>query len=91
MLSGKQKHTLRGKAHGLRPVITVGGAGIGPGLLTELDEALQALELIKVKLPSSDRYERSAMADHLCAASGAELVQTLGRTAVLYRQRGDKA
>ncbi|MDZ7753737.1 MAG: YhbY family RNA-binding protein [Gammaproteobacteria bacterium] len=89
MLSGKEKNDLRGRAHGMRPVVTVGAGGAGPGVLAELEAALQAHQLVKVKLPSSDRYERAALADHLCTASGAELVQTMGRMAVLYRARQD--
>ncbi len=89
MLSGKHKNELRGRAHALRPVVTVGSGGAGPGVLAELDAALQAHQLVKVKLPSSDRYERAALADHLCIASGAELVQAMGRMAVLYRARQD--
>lgn len=87
MLSGKQKHALRGQAHGLKPVVTAGDAGISAGVLAELDHALEAHELVKVRLPATDRYARAELADQLCSGSGAELVQTLGRMAVLYRQR----
>ena len=86
-MSGKERHALRARAHGLRPVVMVGDAGAGPAVLAELDGALTAHELVKVKLPSGDRYARAELADHLCRESGAELVQTLGRVAVLYRKR----
>ncbi len=65
----------------------MGEAGPSPALLAELDAALAAHGLLKVRLPALERAARAALTDHLCRESGAERVQTLGRVAVLFRPR----
>ena len=89
-LTIQQKKFLRGLAHHLNPVIQVGGKGITDSLLAELDSTLSHHELIKVKINEGDRHERKAAIDALVAASGAELVQTIGKICVLYRPNPDK-
>lgn len=86
-MSGKARRALRARAHALRPVVLVGAAGATPAVLAETDRALEAHELIKVRIAPGDRAERAAVAVRLAALAGAELVQTIGRVAVLYRER----
>jgi RNA-binding protein len=85
MLTSKQKRHLRALAHSRKPIVTVGGKGATPALLTELDTALDHHELVKVRLQLEDRDVRKAIAARLCDESGAELIQLLGRIATLYR------
>ena len=85
-LSQAQKKAFRSIGHYLNPVVTVSENGISEGVLAELDRALTDHELIKVKLALPERDDRSAMLDELLAASGAERVQSVGKTALLYRQ-----
>ncbi len=89
-LTGKQRHGLRARAHRLRPVILVGAAGISEALVAETDRALHDHALIKVRLAAGDRAARKAQAERLAQATGAELVQLIGRIAILYRP-SDKA
>lgn len=81
------KRSLRAAAHALKPVLTVGERGITEGLLAELDTTLETHELIKVRLPALAREARAELGSSLLAASGATLIQSIGRTLVLYRQR----
>lgn len=85
-LSSFQKRYLRGLAHALHPVVMLGQKGVTPGVLGELGIALDHHELVKVKLSGGDREERAAQLDALCQPSGAEIVQTIGHTATLWRR-----
>ena len=84
-LRGKQLNYLRGLAHHLKVVVSVGSRGITPAVVDELKAALAAHELVKVKLSGEDKSERQRCMERLCAASGAQAVQMIGKTAVIYR------
>lgn len=84
-LSQAQKKAFRSIGHHLNPVVTVSENGISEGVLAEFDRALADHELIKVKLALPERDDRAAMLDELVAESGAELVQKIGKMALLYR------
>jgi RNA-binding protein len=87
-LTGAQRRQLRGLAHALEPVVRVGQSGLTSGVLAEIDRALSAHELIKVRfLGGNDQLRGSAqgMADD----HGAALVGTVGHVAVLYRPHED--
>ena len=87
-LSGKQRRWLRAQAHGLEPVVQVGGKGLTDGVVAETDRALDAHELIKVRLVG-DRDEREATAAELAERAGAEALGIVGRVAMLYRRQAD--
>ncbi len=84
-LSPETKKHFRTLGHGLNPVVTVAGNGLSEGVLGELNRALEDHELIKVKLAINDREERAATAESLCAQTGAELVQEIGKIALIFR------
>jgi len=84
MLTPKQKQYLRGLAHALKPVVMIGDKGLTESVTDEARRALDHHELIKVKVAVGDRVERQATVAELCARTGAETVQTLGRMATLY-------
>jgi len=89
-LSEKQKRHLRGLAHALKPVVMVGQTGLSEAVLGELGQALDAHELVKVKVRTGDRNERSGQIGTLVETTGAELVQTIGQIVVLFRRNTDK-
>lgn len=88
-LTAAQTRFLRGQAHELKAMLQVGGKGVSPSLLAELDGALEHHELIKVKVGAEDRDARDAMIAELARQSGAALVQRIGHVAVLYRPSKD--
>ncbi|KAF1686482.1 ribosome assembly RNA-binding protein YhbY [Pseudoxanthomonas broegbernensis] len=90
VLTAAQNRFLRGQAHGLKALMQVGGKGITPALLAELDQILERHELVKVKVGAEDREARDAMIADLAAQAGAALVQRIGHTATLYRPARDK-
>ena len=63
MLSPKQRRHLKAEAHHLKPVLHVGKGGVTPAVAAELDEVLDSLELVKVKLnPNTFEDEEGAVA-----------------------------
>ncbi|MCA7023942.1 MULTISPECIES: ribosome assembly RNA-binding protein YhbY [Stenotrophomonas] len=90
VLTPAQNRFLRGMAHDLKALLQIGGKGVTPAFLAELDEVLERHELIKVKIAAEDREAREAMAAELVQASGGALVQRIGHVAVLYRPAREK-
>lgn len=86
-LTNQQKKTLKSLAHALNPTVIVGNKGLSDGLLEEAAHTIEHHELIKVKIQSDDREERQALAQDMSQRLQAELIQTLGKTAVLFKQR----
>ena len=89
-LTAAQSRFLRGQAHDLKAMLQVGGKGVSPSLLAELDGALEHHELVKVKVAAQDREARNAMIAELAKRTDAALVQRIGHVAVLYRPSQDK-
>lgn len=88
-LSSSQRRYLRGLCHHLQPIIQLGANGASEAVTKELDKALDHHELIKVKLSGGDREERRQQVDTLLEATGAELVQSIGHTASVFRRNPD--
>lgn len=89
-LTEKQKKYLRGLAHGRDPIVMIGQTGASAAVTKELDGALQAHELVKVKARVGDRDERDAILDQLAQDTASTLVQRIGNVGVFYRARKDK-
>jgi RNA-binding protein len=89
-LSPAQRRALRARAHHLHPVVAIGQHGLTPAVLHEIDVALTAHELIKVRVFGDDRNARAAIQDEICAALDAASVQHLGKLLVLWRPNPEK-
>jgi RNA-binding protein len=66
--------------------LIVADNGLTEGVLAELDRALNDHELIKVQLRLAEREDRQAAIVALCESGRAELVQSIGKVALLYRK-----
>jgi len=88
MLKGSTRKHLRGLAHGLRPLVQVGKEGLSETVLTAIGDALEAHELVKVRM-TADRDERRAMAEVMEQRLQCECVGQIGRMAILFRQQSD--
>jgi len=84
-LSNQQRKRLRAIGHQLKPTAIVSDQGLTEGVLKEIDLRLEDHELIKVKLHVLDRSDRIALADEVCTQCKAELVQFIGKIALVYR------
>ncbi len=90
MITAKQRAALRSMANPLQPIFQIGKGGIGENLLAQLDDALQARELIKISvLESADVTAREA-SEILCEKLRAEPVQTLGRKVTIFRRNHEE-
>jgi RNA-binding protein len=85
ILTGKQKNYLRGLAHSLSPIVTIGNKGLTAPVLAEIEAALDNHELLKIKLPSYDKSDKVALIASITASTNAEPVQLIGRVGVIYR------
>ena len=84
-LSNKQKQFLKGLAHPMKPVVQLGSNGLTEGVVAEIDNALNHHELIKVKVPTDDREEKSLIMDAIVRETQSEELQVIGHTLIIYR------
>jgi RNA-binding protein len=89
VLSARERAQLKARAHALNPVVQVGQAGVTETLVAEIDRALTAHELIKVKIGDKDRDARADQGEAVAARVDAAIVQRVGRVLVLFRPRPD--
>jgi RNA-binding protein len=89
-LSEKQRKYLRGLAHARDPIVLIGQSGLSAGVTKELDIALGAHELVKVRARVGDREERDAVFQQLVSETKSTLVQRIGNVGVFYRRHKDK-
>ena len=85
-LSIQERKRLRQIGHALNPVVMLGDKGLTETVVEELNRALNDHELIKVKIAGEDREARAATITEIATASGAEVVQTIGKIALLYKK-----
>ncbi|MGC4375956.1 ribosome assembly RNA-binding protein YhbY [Fictibacillus sp. Mic-4] len=86
MLTGKQKRYLRSEAHHLNPIFQVGKGGVTENMIKQINEALEARELLKVSVLQNCEEDRETVAEALVKGTKAELVQIIGNTIVLYKE-----
>ena len=86
-LTPAERRALKGRAHRLDPVVVIGAEGLTAGVLAEVDRALKAHELIKIRVTSGDGDARERFLGEICTATGASPVQHIGKVLVVYRER----
>ncbi|MFO1399002.1 MAG: YhbY family RNA-binding protein [Burkholderiales bacterium] len=89
-LTPTERRDLRAKAHHLDPVVIVGQHGLTPPVLHEIDVALTAHELVKVRVQGEERALREAMLGQICAGLDCAPVQHLGKILVLWRPNPER-
>lgn len=89
-LTPAERSELRSQAHGLKPVVLIGDAGLTPAVMKEIDAGLNVHGLIKVRVFGDDREARTAMYDSVCAELGAAPIQHIGKLLVLYRPKKEE-
>jgi putative YhbY family RNA-binding protein len=84
-LTPKERQALKARAHGLKPVVLLGSSGLSAAVLKEIDRALAAHELIKIRVPDDDRDERDRVFADVAEALSAARVQAIGKLLIMYR------
>ena len=87
-LKGSQRRYLRGVAHSYKPLVQIGKEGLSESVLDAIDTALEAHELIKVKI-AAERDQREQFVPVIEERLICECVGTIGRMAILYREHPD--
>lgn len=90
LLDRDTRLSLRSQAHGQDPVVLLGANGLTEAVLKEIDRALTAHELIKIRVPGDDRDEREALFNEMADKLNAARVQMIGKLLVLWRPSPEK-
>ena len=86
MLTSKARAELRAEANELQAIFQIGKGGVEENLIKQVDDALEARELIKIKALETAPLSAKEAAAALVEATGADVVQVVGRAIVLWRK-----
>jgi RNA-binding protein len=89
-LTARERAHLKSRAHALEPVVNIGQGGTTDAVMAEIDRALTAHELIKVRAGGHDRDARDEIAETISERTGAAIVQQVGQVVVLWRPRPEE-
>lgn len=85
-MTGKQRAYLRAMATAIQPIFQVGKGEISENMTTQIANALEARELMKVKVLENSLYTAREAAEIIAEATGAEVVTVIGNKFVLYKE-----
>ena len=85
-MTGKQRSLLRAEANTLQAILQIGKSGVEENLVKQVGDALEARELIKIKALETCPDDAKTAAETLAARTGADIIQVVGRTIVLWRK-----
>jgi putative YhbY family RNA-binding protein len=86
MLNPAERKALKARAHKLEPAVMIGGKGLTDEVIAEIDRALAAHELIKVRAAGLEREAREQALSAICQKTAAEPVQQVGKIFVIFRK-----
>lgn len=89
MITSKQRAALRGMANRLPAILQIGKGGICDNFLQQVDDALEARELIKITVLETAMLSAREACGYVAERVGAEPVQAIGSKFVLYRESKD--
>lgn len=89
MLTRPFLKTLATKAHSLRPTVIIGNKGLTENVHNEIEAALLAHELVKIRVNAATREARQAMVDEIISQHESAMVQQIGHILVIYRKKLD--
>ena len=86
MLTGKQRAMLKQEAHDFKPVINIGKFSVTDQLLEAIDEALEARELIKIKILNNNLDDADYIIDTIVEKLNCEFISHIGSIFTIYRK-----
>jgi len=90
MLTGKQRSYLKKLAHNIDPILQIGKNGVTDNLLVQVRDALEARELIKVKVLDNSYLDAKTACQEIAEKTNSDYVQSMGSKFVLYKESRDK-
>lgn len=88
-MNSKERSHLRGEAARLSPLVHIGHSGVTDAIVQTTDDVLRTHELVKVDISRNLDAPIKEVASALADATGAEVVQVIGRKATLFRDNPD--
>lgn len=89
-LTNEKKKRFRNIGHDLKPTVTVAGKGLTENVLNEIKRCLEDHELVKVKIAITDRDARKTVVQEMAQRTKSEIVQEIGKVALIYRPSNKK-
>jgi len=86
-MTALQKKALKARAHSLHPILQLGEKGLTDAVVAEIERALGAHELVKIRAAPFNREERDVALASICERTGAQAVQHIGKMLVVYRRK----
>ncbi len=86
-MTSKERAYLRGLANNIDAIFQIGKSGISDNLITQLSDALEARELIKISVLETAPANVKTLGNEIAEATNSILVQTVGNKITLYRAR----
>lgn len=90
MITSKQRAKLKSLANTTESILQIGKSGVGDALITQVDDALEARELIKLHVLETAPEAAKVLAEQLADATRSQVVQIIGKRIVLYRRNEKK-
>lgn len=85
MLTSKQRAKLKAIASTQDTILQIGKGGIPDTLVNQVDDALRAREIVKIKVLENSAYTPKEASEELSEKTNSEVVQVIGSKLVLYR------
>lgn len=86
MITGKQRSFLKSMANKIDPIFQIGKGGISDNLIKQVDDALNAREIVKISILKNSDLDATNVAIELAEVLNAEFVQSIGKRFTLYRE-----
>lgn len=90
MLNSKQRSFLRSLANELNPMLLIGKGGIDENVIKQVDDILEARELIKIGILKNSMMDPREACRIICDATGSDPVQVIGNRFIIYRPSKEK-
>ena len=86
MITGKQRSFLKSMANSIEPIFQIGKGGVSDNLIKQVDDALNAREIVKINILKNSDLDPKEVAIKLVEELNAEFVQSIGKRFTLYRE-----
>lgn len=85
-MTSKERAKLRSIASTMETILQVGKNPISPELIKQVNDAIEAREMIKIKVLENSEYTAKEAAEIIAEQARCEVVQVIGSKIVLFRQ-----